>query len=309
MAALLTVEADELTRQKLCEILETYGRLVCDEPQRCEALLRDLCPGHRREVFLLVAALRERVVFDLLSSTEEAPEEIVVPAQIRKLCENLGLAEDAARWAVESWLFAVRKVPPSAFQTSPLTSRTNLLSTEVSEEDAPLAPGAEVSVHKFASVDWTRLNLCFGAILCCCAAVLVVARASFYHNWSSLGEWFLESLLLAAGLGMALAGETWIAQRLRQKNTLGHGLLDPGRAPLALLPEILALLIQPLVVLSVPALWLGEWFWQLHVAGGDHDLAFHLGRLIQSLLIGVFLYKWIAPMTTIQGQITCSAIC
>ena len=267
MAALLTVEASELTRQKLCEILETYGRLVCDEPQRCEALLRDLCPGHRREVFLLIAALRERVVFDLLSSSAEAPEEIVVSAQVRKLCENLGLAEVAARWAVESWLCAVRTVPRSVFQTSPLRCTANLLSTDVSEEDAPFAPAGEVSVDKFASVDWMRLTLCFGAILCCCAAVLVVACASFYHNWSSLGGWLLDSSLLAAGLGMALAGETWIAQRLRDRNTL-HGPVDPRKAPFALLPEILVVLIQPVVVLSVPALWLGEWFWQLYVGGG-----------------------------------------
>jgi len=107
---------------------------------------------------------------------------------------------------------------------------------------------------------------------------------------------------------MALAGETWIAQRLRDRNTL-HGPVDPRKAPFALLPEILVVLIQPVVVLSVPALWLGEWFWQLHVGGGNHDLAFHLGRLIQSLLIGIFLFKWIAPMTTIQGQIACSAVC
>ena len=37
-------------RQQLHYIITHYGRSICDEPKRCEALLKDLCPQHKREV-------------------------------------------------------------------------------------------------------------------------------------------------------------------------------------------------------------------------------------------------------------------
>ena len=51
----------------LCRISDTYGRSICREPQRLAAMLLDICPDRRRESFLLVSALREQVVGDLLS--------------------------------------------------------------------------------------------------------------------------------------------------------------------------------------------------------------------------------------------------
>ena len=51
----------DMPRQQLHYIITHYGRSICDEPKRCEALLKDLCPQHKREVNLLVGALREGV--------------------------------------------------------------------------------------------------------------------------------------------------------------------------------------------------------------------------------------------------------
>ncbi len=36
--------------EKLRELITTYGRSVCDDPQRYEALLQDYCGGHKREI-------------------------------------------------------------------------------------------------------------------------------------------------------------------------------------------------------------------------------------------------------------------
>lgn len=48
---------NDTPREKLCEIIATYGRAVCDEPRRCEGLLKDYCSEYKREVFVLVSAL------------------------------------------------------------------------------------------------------------------------------------------------------------------------------------------------------------------------------------------------------------
>lgn len=52
-------------RQKLRELIVEYGRSLCDDPRRCEALLKDYCGQHKREIFVLVNALKNRVAEDL----------------------------------------------------------------------------------------------------------------------------------------------------------------------------------------------------------------------------------------------------
>lgn len=99
---------DELPRQKLGELLATYGRSLCDDPRRCEGLLRDMCGAHKREVNVLVSALKEHIATDLLSSSvSNQPREVLLARLTKRLTENLGLAEDAARWAVDSWALAL----------------------------------------------------------------------------------------------------------------------------------------------------------------------------------------------------------
>ena len=48
---------NEYPRQQLQKLITQFGDAVCDDPKRCEAILRDLCPEYRRETNLLVAAL------------------------------------------------------------------------------------------------------------------------------------------------------------------------------------------------------------------------------------------------------------
>ena len=59
---------NDLPRQKLQFILSQYGRSICDEPKRCEGMLKDLCNGEcKREITVLIGALRENVAKDLLT--------------------------------------------------------------------------------------------------------------------------------------------------------------------------------------------------------------------------------------------------
>ena len=94
-------------REKLCELIVEYGRSLCADPRRCEALLKDYCGQYKREIFVLISALKNRVAEDLLKTSAGAPQTLLLGRLIKRLEDELGLAETAAKWAVESWALAL----------------------------------------------------------------------------------------------------------------------------------------------------------------------------------------------------------
>src|SRR5215510_13255519 len=103
---------DATPRQKLRELITTYGHTVLDDPGRCEGLLRDVCGQYRREITVLVSALKEGVGTELLTASEGVPIEVLLARQTQRLQDDLGLTADAGRWAVESWALALGRLSP-----------------------------------------------------------------------------------------------------------------------------------------------------------------------------------------------------
>jgi hypothetical protein len=98
----------DLPRQKLCELILEYGRSLCDDPRRCEALLKDYCGEHKREIFVLVNALKNRNRNDLLKAQSNGVPETMAWSQARQRLEDeLAMTAEAAQWAVESWTLAL----------------------------------------------------------------------------------------------------------------------------------------------------------------------------------------------------------
>ncbi len=110
------VYGESRPRQKLCEIIARYGHSVCEEPRRCEGLLRDFCGGYRMEIHVLVSALKDRIAADLLSASDGIPGEVLLARLAKRLEENLGLEKEVARWAVESWGLALGKLSSTDLQ-------------------------------------------------------------------------------------------------------------------------------------------------------------------------------------------------
>jgi len=98
---------DNLPRQMLRRILDKYGRDICSDARRCEGLLNDLCGSHRREINVLINALKERIPLDLLAAANSMPHELLLTRLEKRLEEQTGLTAEAARWAVESWALAL----------------------------------------------------------------------------------------------------------------------------------------------------------------------------------------------------------
>jgi hypothetical protein len=94
---------NDLPQDELNQLLSTHGQQLPEDPQRCEALLRDTFPSHPREVSLLVNALKQGVPQELLSSHNKIPFEVTRSRLAHKLTENLFVQDQAAEWVIDAW--------------------------------------------------------------------------------------------------------------------------------------------------------------------------------------------------------------
>ena len=72
-----------------------------------EGLLWDLCGEQRREVRVLVLVLRDGIVQHLRGNGDGVPSSLLLGRLTARAHEEYGIAEDIARWAVESWALAL----------------------------------------------------------------------------------------------------------------------------------------------------------------------------------------------------------
>ncbi len=99
---------NDAPRQKLREIVQQHGRLIIENPRRCENLLRDHCGEFRREISVLTMALEEHAVADMLAAPSNGqPSKVMFARLEQRLCDNLALSEAAARWSIESWAWVL----------------------------------------------------------------------------------------------------------------------------------------------------------------------------------------------------------
>lgn len=98
-------------RETLIDMIATYGQVVCDDPRRCRALLRDLCGEYKREINVLINALEANAAYELLAGTPATPPDMLITRIAKRLIDHLALADDAAHWAVESWAMALGIIP------------------------------------------------------------------------------------------------------------------------------------------------------------------------------------------------------
>jgi hypothetical protein len=123
----------DIPRQELCILVANVGRSLCDDPQRCEALLRDYCGTYRREIALLVNAMREQVPAELMSTEGKVPYAILRSRLVKKLEENLAITTEAAEWSVDAWAAALEINTPTASSSSSASLSVNSGGTRVEQ--------------------------------------------------------------------------------------------------------------------------------------------------------------------------------
>lgn len=102
-------EADAILRA----LLHDHGPGLCQDPRRCEALLRDHCPDCKREIFVLMGALRCGVVAELLATSIKLPPPLLMTRWAARLEQDLAMTPEAARWGVACWAAALERVAPA----------------------------------------------------------------------------------------------------------------------------------------------------------------------------------------------------
>lgn len=127
---------NDLPRRKLVEIVAKHGSEIIENPRRCEGLLRDYASSFRREISVLTMAIEERVPLDLLAG-KSTPRAVLLGRLTRRLCDNLALSEQAARWSVDSWALALKIVSSEELKS---IEQSNVAPTQTENTISTKAP-------------------------------------------------------------------------------------------------------------------------------------------------------------------------
>ncbi len=118
---------DNSARQVLRSIVAKHGNDVCSDRRRCTALLKDACgAAYSRELNVLLSALNEGLPEELLQVSIGSPAPVWVARLAARLVDNLGLTDEAARWAVESWAIALRVATEDQIASAPPRADRNV---------------------------------------------------------------------------------------------------------------------------------------------------------------------------------------
>lgn len=98
---------EDVARNKLNAVIEIFGTSIIEEPDRLKSWLLDCCPSKKKEIKTIVDSAMNCVPQELLKKPQNVPVELVFARLEKRLVDDLGISEDNARWAVESWGIAL----------------------------------------------------------------------------------------------------------------------------------------------------------------------------------------------------------
>jgi hypothetical protein len=131
---------NDLPRQKLRELIAEHGPGLCDDPRRCNTLLKEQCGTHRPEIRVLVGALTEGVAEELRGAPADTPRPELFDRLRKQLQDALDVSEEVARWGVDSWAIALGVIPAPAAEPPPAEQPAAASATEDAKPPAPPEP-------------------------------------------------------------------------------------------------------------------------------------------------------------------------
>lgn len=274
-------------RLTLQQLLHRFGRALCQDRYRCAGLIRDLCAGSDRDHFLWTVALQEGIVAELLAPPPGVPQSILFTGLVQKLVDRLGLSQDAAAWAVKSWNDALQNAPEMTGESFAVSIAA------ASDEDDDAHPLAH---------PW--LGWCCAALGAVGLILVTAAWCSFHFNVRSLGRWLQETAWLAAGCALAWWGLRMSSRRIVRLQRPDWLHLQPAQAVFVTLPEILLIVLLPLAPVGVVAFWAAACWVSWPQTPGPMQVAWVLARLLQALLLAVFIALWTPPMIEAERRLT-----
>lgn len=150
---------NNLPRQKLLEIIRRHGREIINAPRRCEGLMRDNFPAHRREIAVLTSALEERIPADLLAASKSrTPQGVLLARLAARLHDDVAMEARAARWTVHTWALALGVITADELDTLEQTGEheneqaTVMKSQRPEARPSPTQPSLAAQANTAASV-------------------------------------------------------------------------------------------------------------------------------------------------------------
>jgi len=118
---------NDIVREKLCKIIENHGRLVYHEDKKLEGLLKDICGGNKKEINLIMIAVRSGIASEMLNLKTDGNIEILLPQLIKKIIDDYGLESVTAKWAIETVAISLKLISVNYVQKVDLTTKNNSL--------------------------------------------------------------------------------------------------------------------------------------------------------------------------------------
>lgn len=181
----------DFPRQKLCSLINRHGTILCEEAERCESFLRNICgEEYYREIFVLIIAIKEGVTKELLNQPLGLPSDAVLNRLAQHLHDKLCLEKKAAQWAVESWRIAlglgVDKPIPTVNKKFIQQAITN------SQSEGALIASPKKQLSHLNPLDYCRL-LWWGLVT---PQQLQAYRKTFgQKNEKQIGNWLVSTLI------------------------------------------------------------------------------------------------------------------
>ena len=162
-------------QEVLCDLIAKHGRSLAEDKGRCSALLRDYCSAYKAEINILITALDEQVPSLLIKQPTSSPADVVISQLVKRLRIDRGLAEENARWAVETWALALGVVQSTSLSSSvpkPLPPKPPILGLGQTGPQPSNGAEPETPTHLTSSWAWKPAHLLalviafiFGAII------------------------------------------------------------------------------------------------------------------------------------------------
>lgn len=148
---------NDFPETKLVALIERHGRNVVSDPDRCGALMRDYITENRREVSILIGTLTEGLPADMLRSSW-----VDAATSVKRLQENLGYSEDAARWCVDLW---IRVLGLTRQPATPPAVRQSVSNPAPAAGKAIVAAQATPDIEKWIRYAWIAGLVAAGYLL------------------------------------------------------------------------------------------------------------------------------------------------
>jgi hypothetical protein len=137
---------NDIPRQKLKHIISQYDRAVCEDAKLCEGLLRDLCGQYRKEINVIVSAIKEGVVAELLNSNNNISSDAILSRLTKRLTDRWGMSSDVAIWAVDSWALALGVIShPRSVQPIVANPQPNLAPPSSNGQQSSIQPDPKIA--------------------------------------------------------------------------------------------------------------------------------------------------------------------